>query len=107
MKKTFLLFLVPIAIGIGFLISCSHKGTNEDSKSISDSVKVTTEIKTELPGQSEITCPKCGFKKMETMPTDVCLLKYTCTGCRAELLPKEGDCCVFCTYGTEKCPSKQ
>ncbi|MCK6648984.1 MAG: hypothetical protein L6Q66_04965 [Bacteroidia bacterium] len=57
--------------------------------------------------QSEITCPKCGNKKTETMPTDVCLLSYTCQKCQAVLHPKEGDCCVFCTYGDHKCPSKQ
>lgn len=103
MKKTFLLFLV-----LGFLVSCSQKAEQENPKENSDSLKtVTASPENKIPGQSEITCPKCGFKKMETMPTDVCLLKYTCTGCRAELLPKEGDCCVFCTYGTEKCPSKQ
>ena len=56
---------------------------------------------------SEITCPKCGFKKKETMPTEVCLIKYTCTKCKTDLHPKDGDCCVFCTYGTQKCPSKQ
>ena len=89
------------------MFSCSKKIEHEDSKPNAGSVNVVAEIKTEISGQSEITCPKCGFKKKETMPTDVCLLKYTCTGCRAELLPKEGDCCVFCTYGTEKCPSKQ
>lgn len=100
MKKYFI-FLV-----LGFLFSCSQKNENENSRPNSDSIKVS-ETKKELPGQSEITCPKCGFKKMETMPTDVCLLKYTCQGCRTVLLPKEGDCCVFCTYGTKKCPSKQ
>ncbi len=56
---------------------------------------------------SEITCPKCGHKKMETMPTDVCLLKYTCEQCKSVLVVKDGDCCVFCSYGTHKCPSKQ
>ena len=57
--------------------------------------------------QSEITCPKCRHKKMETMPTDVCLISYTCEKCHAVIYPKEGDCCVFCSYGTKKCPSKQ
>ena len=56
---------------------------------------------------SEITCPKCNFTKKEKMPTDICLLKYTCTSCKTELFPKEEDCCVFCSYGTEKCPSMQ
>lgn len=57
--------------------------------------------------QSEITCPKCGHRKMETLPTDVCLLKYTCEKCKADFFPKNGDCCVFCSYGSIKCPSKQ
>ncbi|MBI4931657.1 MAG: hypothetical protein HY841_12885 [Bacteroidetes bacterium] len=57
--------------------------------------------------QSEITCPKCGHKKMETMPSDACLLKYTCEQCKTDLIAKEGDCCVFCSYGSVKCPSKQ
>jgi len=57
--------------------------------------------------QSEITCPNCGHKKMETMPTDICLLRYTCEKCKTDLMPKKGDCCVFCSYGSVKCPSKQ
>jgi hypothetical protein len=56
---------------------------------------------------SEITCPKCGHKKTEVMPTEVCQIKYTCEKCKTVLYPKEGDCCVFCTYGTHKCPSMQ
>ena len=56
---------------------------------------------------SQFTCPKCGHKKMETLPTDVCLLKYTCEKCKADIFPKGGDCCVFCSYGSVKCPSKQ
>jgi hypothetical protein len=56
---------------------------------------------------SEITCPKCGHKKTEKLPTDVCVIHYTCEKCHADLTPKVGDCCVFCTYGTHKCPSKQ
>ncbi|MES2680634.1 MAG: GDCCVxC domain-containing (seleno)protein [Bacteroidota bacterium] len=60
-----------------------------------------------MSSASIITCPKCNFKKSEEMPTEVCQLKYTCTNCQAVLYPKEGDCCVFCTYGDHKCPSKQ
>jgi hypothetical protein len=57
--------------------------------------------------KSEITCPKCGHKETETMPTDACVIKYTCKKCKTDLYPKKGDCCVFCTYGNHKCPSKQ
>ncbi|HWZ05186.1 MAG TPA: GDCCVxC domain-containing (seleno)protein, partial [Mucilaginibacter sp.] len=53
---------------------------------------------------SEITCPYCGFRKMETMPEDACQFFYECTNCLKVLKPAEGDCCVFCSYGTVKCP---
>jgi hypothetical protein len=56
---------------------------------------------------SQITCPKCGHTKTEILPTDICLLSYTCEKCQALLHPEKGDCCVFCTYGDQKCPSKQ
>lgn len=57
--------------------------------------------------KSTIKCPECGFEKEETMPTDSCLFFYTCTKCKTTFKPKHGDCCVFCSYGTVKCPSKQ
>jgi len=57
--------------------------------------------------QSILTCPKCGFSKMETMPQDACLYFYECQACHTLLRPKPGDCCVFCTYGSVPCPSRQ
>ena len=57
--------------------------------------------------QSVLTCPACGFAKEETMPTDICQFFYTCSNCGTRLRPKPGDCCVYCSYGSEKCPSKQ
>lgn len=57
--------------------------------------------------QSVITCPECGFKKEETMPTDNCQFFYECTNCHILIKPKSGDCCVYCSYGTVKCPSIQ
>lgn len=56
---------------------------------------------------SILRCPFCGFEKEETMPTDVCVVFYTCTHCGQVLRPQEGDCCVFCSYGTVKCPPMQ
>ncbi len=44
---------------------------------------------------------------METMPTDACEWLYECRNCGALLRPLPGDCCVFCSYGTMKCPPKQ
>lgn len=54
--------------------------------------------------ESLLTCPKCGYKKLETMPTDACQWFYECTQCGEILKPKEGDCCVFCSYGSVPCP---
>jgi hypothetical protein len=57
--------------------------------------------------QSTLTCPHCGHQKQETMPTDACLYFYECQSCHATLRPKPGDCCVFCSYGSAKCPPIQ
>ncbi|HAL81682.1 MAG TPA: hypothetical protein DCO83_05135 [Mucilaginibacter sp.] len=56
---------------------------------------------------STITCPVCGFQKEEIMPVGSCLYFYTCDSCLTHLKPIEGDCCVFCSYGTVKCPPMQ
>jgi hypothetical protein len=57
--------------------------------------------------ESVLTCPKCGFARQETMPTDACQFYYECTRCRTLLRPNPGDCCVFCSYGSVKCPPIQ
>ena len=57
--------------------------------------------------QSVITCPKCGHRAEETMPTNACLFFYDCPACGAKLKPKLGDCCVFCSYGSVPCPPIQ
>ncbi|MDF0533628.1 GDCCVxC domain-containing (seleno)protein [Shewanella sp. A32] len=56
---------------------------------------------------SEITCPECGFKKQEQMPTNACIFFYECTSCHQLLKPNPGDCCVFCSFGSVKCPPIQ
>ncbi|HEV3019233.1 MAG TPA: GDCCVxC domain-containing (seleno)protein [Burkholderiaceae bacterium] len=56
---------------------------------------------------SRLTCPKCGHVSLETMPTDACVFFYDCAGCGAVLRPKQGDCCVFCSYGSVPCPPAQ
>ena len=57
--------------------------------------------------ESVLTCPHCGFAREETMPTDPCQWFYECKNCKSLLKPKVGDCCVFCSYGTNKCPPMQ
>ena len=53
--------------------------------------------------ESTLTCPECGYQKTEEMPTDSCVFFWECEGCKTMLKPVEGDCCVFCSYGTAKC----
>ncbi|MHB8494374.1 MAG: GDCCVxC domain-containing (seleno)protein [Casimicrobiaceae bacterium] len=57
--------------------------------------------------ESVLTCPHCGLASQETMPTDACLFYYECSQCKTLLRPKAGDCCVFCSYGSVKCPPMQ
>jgi hypothetical protein len=57
--------------------------------------------------ESVLTCPRCGHAKTETMPTDACVYYYECTGCKTLLKPNAGDCCVFCSFGSVKCPPIQ
>lgn len=57
--------------------------------------------------QSVVTCPHCDHQRRETMPTDACVHFYECQICHAMLRPKPGDCCVFCSFGSVKCPPIQ
>lgn len=50
--------------------------------------------------ESIITCPHCGHKDTEVMPTDACQFFWDCQECGEKLKPKQGDCCVFCSYGS-------
>jgi hypothetical protein len=57
--------------------------------------------------EARITCPGCGFSRVETMPVDACRRFYRCEGCGTLLRPRPGDCCVFCSYADSICPVKQ
>ena len=56
---------------------------------------------------STITCPNCGFRKLERMPEDACMFFYACESCGARLKPKPGDCSVICSFGSVRCPPIQ
>ncbi|WP_420575380.1 GDCCVxC domain-containing (seleno)protein [Ekhidna sp.] len=59
----------------------------------------------EITLESTITCTNRGHQKGETIPTDACQYFYEC--CHEVLKPKEGDCCVYCSFGTNLCPPIQ
>ncbi len=56
---------------------------------------------------SVITCPECRKSEAEEMPTNACQWFYECKHCGVLLKPLKGDCCVFCSYGSVKCPPIQ
>jgi hypothetical protein len=56
---------------------------------------------------SELTCPHCGHRQVESMPTNACQFFHECVRCKVVLRPKASDCCVFCSYGSVPCPPKQ
>jgi hypothetical protein len=41
------------------------------------------------------------------MPTAFCQYFYDCPACGAQLKPKAGDCCIFCSFGSLPCPPVQ
>ncbi len=67
----------------------------------------TTDMEPAVVLHSTITCPFCGRASLETMPVDACLWYFHCPGCGTLLTPIEGDCCVFCSYGSVPCPPVQ
>lgn len=56
---------------------------------------------------SVLTCPHCSHTKREDMPVDACQFFYECENCTVLLRPRAGDCCVFCSFGSVKCPPIQ
>jgi len=62
---------------------------------------------TDILPQSTIAYPQYYQKTTEQMPTNYCQYIWECPNCKNKLKPKVGDCCVYCSYGTNPCPSKQ
>lgn len=57
--------------------------------------------------RSILTCPNCGHAEEIDMPMQACQFFHECTACHTLIRPHPGDCCVFCSYGSVKCPPKQ
>lgn len=56
---------------------------------------------------AKITCPDCDFTQQEVMPDNYWVTSYQCASCGTTLQPKEGDCCVYCSFSDQLCPAKQ
>lgn len=54
-----------------------------------------------------LSCPYCNTQQEVVMPINACQHFYKCQHCGKMLKPKQGDCCVFCSYADSKCPPKQ
>ncbi|MFW9990603.1 MAG: GDCCVxC domain-containing (seleno)protein [Candidatus Odinarchaeota archaeon] len=61
------------------------------------SVKIETRLK----------CPHCGLVEVVEMPLDRCIIRHECGYCQSVIVPKKGDCCIFCSHGNIPCPSEQ
>lgn len=57
--------------------------------------------------RSVLCCPECNHATELEMPQDACMFFHECEACRTLLRPLPGDCCVFCSYGSVKCPPIQ
>jgi len=50
-----------------------------------------------------LRCPHCGARQVADVPRDACQWAYDCLACRRRVTARSGDCCVFCSYGDERC----
>ncbi len=79
------------------------KTTLKINRNVLSEKKFMNVIKTE----SLLKCPYCGYEEIQIMPENACVYFHKCNNCLQIIKPKAGDCCVFCSYGNEKCPSQQ
>ncbi|MDO8648267.1 MAG: GDCCVxC domain-containing (seleno)protein [Candidatus Peregrinibacteria bacterium] len=50
-----------------------------------------------------ITCPHCRSAALHPIPRDCCQYCVICEDCNARIIPKPGQCCVFCSHGDRRC----
>ena len=77
MHKSFIYHIILLLV----LVGCSQVQKEETVKNDSTEITNTSEV-------SEITCPHRGHKKMEPLPTEACLIRYTCDNCKEEQMSK-------------------
>jgi hypothetical protein len=84
-----------------------HDRQDHNENSADKLISAAKRMTTEPILQSTLTCPHCGHRATETMPTNACQFFYDCAGCGELFRPRSGDCCVFCSYGSVPCPPVQ
>ncbi len=52
-----------------------------------------------------IICPACLTTTIATMPEGACQFFWDCPACGSVIRPLPGDCCVFCSYSDQRCPT--
>tara|TARA_B110000285_G_C14813303_1_gene462968 strand:+ start:30 stop:326 length:297 start_codon:yes stop_codon:yes gene_type:complete len=87
---------IVLTLSLFLFIGCSQESSSKKDVPVK-----------EVSETSEITCPDCGHVETEELPTTTCQIYYDCKGCGKTMTPKGDDCCVYCSYGTHKCPSIQ
>jgi hypothetical protein len=90
--------------GIFKWVDCSKDCCSRQNRLVCESVLVMQQPVIET---SVVRCPRCGTEREETIPLNACRAVYTCPECHATVRPLPGDCCVFCSYGTMRCPPEQ
>ena len=50
-----------------------------------------------------LTCPHCGHETLEEMPVERSVEFHECDACHETFGPKEGDCCVYRSWGDTSC----
>ena len=100
-NSTYLIYIGMFGLFIATILNYYQNKQHGNCKTCGIYDGKTVELK------STITCPKCGHKKDEIMPTNACEFFYECENCKTRLRPLEGDCCVYCSYGSVKCPPIQ
>ena len=100
-NSTYLIYIGMFGLLIATIVNFYQNRLHGNCKTCTTYEGKTVELK------SSLTCPNCGYKKVEMMPTDACQYFYKCEKCKVILKPLEGDCCVYCSYGSIKCPPIQ
>lgn len=56
------------------------------------------------PVINTITCPHCSAALPTVMEEDACVIFMYCPKCHEKIEMRQGDCCVFRSYGESPCP---